>query len=218
MQRHLVLRRLIAVVGLLVVCLALGISSAVPAQVFPHLSTIATAAPNPPPAPPGGKIYGPYKRFIDDPNGNYCWSIVTRFKQQGAVPPGWKITCFVGDDGYWYIALWPPAEQTQSDIYIYPRGYLISLSVLLVMQDDGNAVLYDNRSRRPLWATNTVGRGGYLRMQPDGNLVVYRWNNTPVWASNTCCTSGNYLDIQDDANLVIYTWWGFPVWATGTNR
>jgi hypothetical protein len=220
MMRQLpVIRRLIAVVSLLGICLALGATNTGPTRAFPHLSTSADAATLARPAPPpGGKIYGPYKNSFVDPEGNYCESIKNNFIKQGAVPPGWKIACFLGDDGQWYIAIWPPQVQQQSNLYIYPGGYLISLTVQLVMQDDGNAVLYDNHTRRALWATHTVGSGSYLRMQPDGNLVVYNWNNAAVWAANTCCWSGNYMDIQDDGNLVIYTWFGLALWATGTSR
>lgn len=44
----------------------------------------------------------------------------------------------------------------------------------LVMQGDGNLVLYDNFSGRALWASGTDGRNGARAvMQSDGNLVVY---------------------------------------------
>ena len=54
-----------------------------------------------------------------------------------------------------------------------------------VMQSDSNLVLY-GPSGRPLWASNTVGRGAHhLRMQGDGNLVIYNAKDKPIWASNT---------------------------------
>jgi hypothetical protein len=55
----------------------------------------------------------------------------------------------------------------------------------LVMQDDGNVVIYgpDGQS---LWATGTEGHpGASLVVQDDGNLVVYDADGSPVWASDT---------------------------------
>jgi len=65
----------------------------------------------------------------------------------------------------------------------------------LVMQEDGNLVLYGAyivsfdpntpTTREVLWASGTDGRvGSYLVMQDDGNAVVY-YPTYPVWASNT---------------------------------
>lgn len=55
----------------------------------------------------------------------------------------------------------------------------------LVMQGDGNLVIYDF-FRKPLWSSKTNGKGGKkLAMQSDGNLVIYTQENKPVWASNT---------------------------------
>ena len=60
----------------------------------------------------------------------------------------------------------------------------------LVMQDDGNLVLYA-KNGSVIWATNKTGKKGdyYLQLQDDGNLVVYQGiagtEVTPIWASNT---------------------------------
>lgn len=58
----------------------------------------------------------------------------------------------------------------------------------LVMQKDGNLVIYDSQSV-PTWATNTHDRGArdaYVIMQSDGNLVVYNSSPvSPLWASGT---------------------------------
>jgi serralysin len=75
----------------------------------------------------------------------------------------------------------------------------------LIMQTDGNVVLYDRHSQ-PLWATNTGGSivPREFIMQTDGNLVLYGMDNRPNWASNTSGNSGAFLDVQDDGNLVVY--------------
>jgi hypothetical protein len=57
----------------------------------------------------------------------------------------------------------------------------------VVMQNDGNAVLYDAKNK-PLWASNSNGKGRppyNFIMQDDGNLVLYDGSNSPKWASNT---------------------------------
>ncbi len=59
--------------------------------------------------------------------------------------------------------------------------------VRVVMQHDGNAVLYDSKNK-VLWASNSNGKGRppyNLVMQDDGNLVLYDTSNSPKWASNT---------------------------------
>ena len=56
----------------------------------------------------------------------------------------------------------------------------------LIMQRDGNLVIYD-ADHRPTWSTNTHGSGKscYFRVQDDGNLVVYNYYDKAIWASNT---------------------------------
>ncbi len=86
----------------------------------------------------------------------------------------------------------------------------------LLMQWDGNLVLYDAR-KSLLWASNTQGqRVERCIMQKDGNLVLYLPNGQPVWASNTDGRPGSFLVLQDDGNLVIYQ--PQPVWASNTVR
>ncbi len=86
----------------------------------------------------------------------------------------------------------------------------------LIMQPDGNLVLYDAR-RHPLWASNTQGqRVERCIMQTDGNLVLYLYNGQPVWASRTDAKPGSFLVLQNDGNLVIYQ--PQPVWASNTDQ
>lgn len=85
----------------------------------------------------------------------------------------------------------------------------------LIMQSDCNLVLYD--SGRPVWATNTGGRGSNCRatMQKDGNFVVYNGNNNAVWASGSNGRVDNYvLILQHDRNVVVY---GGSIWGSGSN-
>jgi len=86
----------------------------------------------------------------------------------------------------------------------------------LILQTDGNLVLYRLVDNHPLWATNTNNQNVVNAiMQNDGNFVLYLGNGSPVWASNTHGNSGSFLSLQNDGNLVIY-WPNYPAWASNT--
>ena len=86
----------------------------------------------------------------------------------------------------------------------------------LIMQNDGNLVVYRNSDNRALWGSGTQGTDVHRAvMQNDGNLVLYHVNNAPAWASNTAGSPGSYLVMQTDGNLVIYRP-TVPIWATNT--
>jgi surface antigen len=85
----------------------------------------------------------------------------------------------------------------------------------LVMQSDGNLVLYAG-GNRALWWTGTSGANNRLIMQPDGNLVVYSATNQPRWSTGTA-GAGNRLAIQSDGNLVVYNSANRALWSTGTS-
>lgn len=109
-------------------------------------------------------------------------------------------------------------------LYAVGTSTLISPSGIneLVVQTDGNLVLYSNGIAT--WASNTAGSGSnnYLAMQNDGNLVLYNSAGKSLWSSGTMvgsnATSGYYLSIQDDGNLVMYNQADQAVWATGTSN
>ena len=85
----------------------------------------------------------------------------------------------------------------------------------LIMQLDGNLVLYENKNR-PVWATNTDGSGATVAiMQADGNLVLYDNASRPIWSSNTHGNANSVLVLQDDRNLVMYQG-NRPIWASNT--
>jgi hypothetical protein len=86
----------------------------------------------------------------------------------------------------------------------------------LIMQGDGNLVLYRRSTGHALWATGTNGKDVMRAiMQTDGNLVLYLFNGKAAWASNTNGNPNSYLAVQDDGNLVIYKP-TVPIWATNT--
>ena len=88
----------------------------------------------------------------------------------------------------------------------------------LIMQADGNLVLYRLSNMHPEWATGTNGKDVQRAiMQTDGNLVLYNFNGGAVWASNTNGNPGSFLVMQDDGNLVIYRP-NVPIWASNTSN
>lgn len=54
---------------------------------------------------------------------------------------------------------------------------------LATMQSDGNFVVYSNDGRfRPIWSTDTTGRGAVIAtMQRDGNFVLYDGMHRAIW-------------------------------------
>jgi hypothetical protein len=115
---------------------------------------------------------------------------------------------------------------------------------VMVMQTDGNAVVY-RADNRPVWASGTAKhRNSRLVVQDDGNVVIYDPGGRPVWATNTVQRSsrpvaqgddmrpGETLTpnrsilsanrrykfvYQSDGNLVLYrTAGGKPLWASNT--
>jgi hypothetical protein len=88
---------------------------------------------------------------------------------------------------------------------------------VLVMQADGNLVLYRVDDSTVLWASNTRGQPVTCAiMQGDGNFVCYDANGRAHWATRTAGNPGSYLLVQDDGNLVVYTDNGVALWASNT--
>ena len=84
----------------------------------------------------------------------------------------------------------------------------------LILQDDGNLVLYSGDTA--VWSTETNGQNVVrAEVQTDGNFVLYT-PDKPVWASQTKGAKDVRLILQDDRNLVLYGFDGVA-WASGTN-
>lgn len=104
------------------------------------------------------------------------------------------------------------------DQRLYPNQYVTSTDGrhVLILQGDGNLVLY-GPGYRALWSTATSGRSVHsLLMQGDGNLVLYGTGSQgALWASNTAGRGSSTLRLQDDGNAVLYASGG-ATWSTGT--
>ncbi|MCB0518278.1 MAG: hypothetical protein H6577_20690 [Lewinellaceae bacterium] len=73
----------------------------------------------------------------------------------------------------------------------------------LIMQEDGNLVVYNNQA--PIWASGTNGKTvTHCIMQADGNLVVYN-NSTRVWSSDTDWAGGYLLYTVETNEVCIYS-------------
>ncbi|EMN1928436.1 peptidase S53 [Burkholderia ambifaria] len=95
--------------------------------------------------------------------------------------------------------------------------YSASRNHQLLMQGDGNLVLYNTTNGAAVWNSRTYGNAGaYAVFQNDGNFVVYSANGAVLWYSATYGQSGSqHLSVQDDGNMVIYQSF-VPVFATAT--
>jgi hypothetical protein len=94
----------------------------------------------------------------------------------------------------------------------------------LLMQEDGNLVLYRNpvAASSAYWSSDTWWlppdqRPVSVEMQTDAHLVLYDQNRVPRWASGTWGPGfiAPYVVLQDDGNLVIYHDGSRAVWASG---
>jgi hypothetical protein len=87
----------------------------------------------------------------------------------------------------------------------------------LILQGDGNLVLYRTHFGKPLWASNTDGSpADRIMMQADGNFVSYSAAGNYIWDTGTNGNPGAWIVLQDDGNLVIYDNASQPLWATNT--
>jgi hypothetical protein len=131
-------------------------------------------------------------------------------------PPAYK-SCAGLDASYSYLGdTIPPGTSLNQCMGIRsPNGRFI-----LVMQSDGNLVLYDTSTRQPLWASNTYDSGSSppysAEFQNDYNFVVYKGSeHKPTWASQTYNKLSDRLVMQNDGNVVIYRG-NTAIWATNT--
>jgi hypothetical protein len=93
----------------------------------------------------------------------------------------------------------------------------------LVMQTDGNLVLYYQSQSDPLWDSGTYNDpGAYATMQTDGNFVVYSSSGNALWNAGTQGAPNASLIVQSDGNVVVY---GsnpggsqYAAWATNTDN
>ena len=88
----------------------------------------------------------------------------------------------------------------------------------LILQHDGNLVLYALKTNKALWSTKTSGRAvGMLTLQHDGNLVLYDPpQKKALWSSKTGGHNDvQLLQLQCDGNVALCSS-TISFWSTGT--
>ncbi|MHB8792809.1 MAG: hypothetical protein ACYC6O_05670 [Thermoleophilia bacterium] len=101
----------------------------------------------------------------------------------------------------------------RSNEFLFINQMITSINgeYLLILQSDGNMVLYEKVHHEdgsvvldPAWATDTVGENAwYAVMQEDGNFVLCDMDGANLWQSETDGKPGSFLQLQNDGNLVI---------------
>jgi len=104
-----------------------------------------------------------------------------------------------------------------------PYSILVSPSLTtgsrLVIQADGNLVLYDMVSGAVRWSSNTAGVSGTapykLTLQASGELGIYDANNKQFWSTNTANkgVAPYKLKVRDQHSLKIVDSNGTPLWS-----
>ncbi len=152
------------------------------------------------------------------PDGGYgpqTQDLVTTFQERRGLPatgsvtgPTWASLVAYATAG---VAAPPPPNApvppsgrlaaTAAGGVLAPGGQLSAGQYTLILQGDGNAVVYGNG--RALWSTGTYGNpGARLVVQSDGNAVVYSTGNTPLWQTGTR-GAGAAFGLDTDGGLVI---------------
>jgi multidrug efflux pump subunit AcrA (membrane-fusion protein) len=87
--------------------------------------------------------------------------------------------------------------------YLRPGEYLTTGEYFLVLQHDGNLVLY--RGHVALWSSGTAGKDAReVIFQHDGNIVLYGHSNVAYWSTGTGGRPTTQFVLQEDSNLVAY--------------
>jgi mannan endo-1,4-beta-mannosidase len=87
----------------------------------------------------------------------------------------------------------------------------------VVVQANGNLVIY--HGRRAVWQSRTANSGSrnFLVLNSVGNLVLYRADRAVLWTSRTAHRAATHLVMQNDGNLVLRTAAGRAVWSARTS-
>jgi hypothetical protein len=86
---------------------------------------------------------------------------------------------------------------------------------MLVMQSNGDCVVYNRTSNEGVWNAGTRGSGNFLVYQEDGDVVILNYQDAVLWSAGQAGDPVGELVMQTDGNLVTYGD-GSAQWATGT--
>lgn len=160
----------------------------------------------------------------EDEIGDKCASGTDEAPTYGDV---WLGNEFFAVQGLWSNATascsmgagWHTIDRLLPNETLRPGQELVSLpstKYTLIMQGDGNLVLYSPTTY--LWASWTQNHGGAwaVNQGSDGNFVVYSSTFVALWYSHTQGHIGDVLVMQVDGNLVIYAPGAVAVWSSRT--
>src|SRR5437899_2141504 len=108
-------------------------------------------------------------------------------------------------------------DKLQSGQQLQVNDELVSNNglVKLVLQTDGDLVLYRSHFGIALWASNTAGKSAdHAAMKADGNLVVESAGGAVYWQSNTAGNPSASAILQDDGDLSIYDTVSNRLWTS----
>ncbi|MFI9275292.1 ricin-type beta-trefoil lectin domain protein [Kitasatospora sp. NPDC052896] len=162
---------------------------------------------------------------LSDASGTPLWASGT-WQQPGArtvVQQDGNLVAYNADGkalwstGTYYGGVDAWGTSVASGTTLQPGDTVNSTAARLVMQTDGNLVLYSKATGNVRWSTGTWGHpGATATMQPDGNVVLYDANHNALWGASTWGHPNAHLVVQNDLNLALYDTQGRPLWATGT--
>ncbi|MFE9360579.1 protein kinase domain-containing protein [Streptomyces olivaceoviridis] len=175
------------------------------ATAFPGPRSSASAAPSasvvPAASPKAGRTpdaVGSVRRtpgggpVVDDPRAEPS----TASPRQETSAPQWTTTC------------------VQPNTWLLTGQAWSTNRTRMVMQTDGNLVIYDENNRRR-WSSGTSGNGYRAFFQGDGNLVVFDPDEVPQWHSGSYHHDGALLCLGADGSVnILHN--DQVVWSAGT--
>lgn len=170
----------------------------------------------------GSTFTDPGASASDNVDGNISNRIVVTGSVNASVPGNYALQYNVRDAAgnaantvsrtVQVIAVVSDRLETDRELRANDRLTSADGSHYLVMQGDGNLVLY-TASNRALWAAGTNGSGAIrVRMQGDGNLVLRNSASSAIWSSGTNGSGAVRLVVRNDGNVVLLTSAGSVVW------
>ena len=141
--------------------------------------------------------------------------VVPMPRAMAATPTPWDGVGSTARSLYPYTNTLLGAYNTRLDI----NSYITSNNVMyvLILQNDGNLVLYGNGNGTAMWNSGTYGSGANrLVMQNDGNLVLYKANGAWVWQTHTYGKGPANAVLDEDGNFKVVRNDGSVTWSTNT--
>ncbi len=96
-------------------------------------------------------------------------------------------------------------QNIASGATLAPGTVISSDNARLIMQADGNLVLYQSDTGLAAWSSGTAGHpGAHATMQTDGNFVVADAAGTTLWSTNTAGHPGTFGAVRDAGNFFLW--------------